>query len=153
MGDIDPANILEPGSARITRGVPPQRLRSTPGHKEGGGEVNDLASLEGSPVIKVELSSLVSPVSDSSTSLGEGEYEETPINEGRHIQISGGGVPPSFQLLGVFLRKIWRMTPLMIEIVGSSMFVKRWKDMFLTIAKISTGLPLFIQSMLGFWLW
>ena len=91
MGDIDPSNILEPGSARITRGVPPQRLRSTPGHKEGGGEVNDLASLEGSPVIKVELSSLVSPVSDSSTSLGEGEYEETPINEGRHTQIGWRG--------------------------------------------------------------
>ena len=95
MGDIDPSNILEPGTARITRGVPPQRLRSTPGNKKGSGEDDDLASLDGSPVIKVELSALASPVSDSSTSPGEGDYEETPVNEGRHLQLvwQGRGSP------------------------------------------------------------
>ena len=97
MGDIDPSNILEPGTARITRGVPPQRLRSTPGNKKGSGEDDDLASLDGSPVIKVELLALVSPVSDSPTSPGEGDYEETPVNEGRHLTsavgMAGEGVP------------------------------------------------------------
>ena len=62
MGDIDPSNILEPGTARANRGVPPKRLRSTPGHKPRSGDDDDLASLDGSPVIKVELSPLVSPV-------------------------------------------------------------------------------------------
>ena len=80
MGDTDLSNILDPGTARSTRGVPQPRLHSTPGkHNKGSGEVNDLASLDGSPVIKVELSALVSPVSDSSTSPGEGDY--TPFNE------------------------------------------------------------------------
>ena len=88
MGDIDPSNILEPGTARSTRGVPPPRLRRTSGkHNMGSGEVNDLASPDGSPEIKVELSSLVSPVTDSLTSLGEGSYEETPVTEGRHLQL------------------------------------------------------------------
>ena len=36
MADIDPANILEPGTARSNRAVPPVRLRSTPGSDPRG---------------------------------------------------------------------------------------------------------------------
>ena len=97
MGDIDPSNILEPRTARTTRGVPPPRLRSTPGkHDKGSVESKELASLDSSPVIKVELSTLVSPVSDLSTSPGEGNYEETPVTEGRHLQLVWRGKDSPF---------------------------------------------------------
>ena len=94
MDGIDPSNILEPGTARTTRGMPLQRLRSTPGKHGGGsgereelpspgsGESEELPSIGSSPLIKVELSTLLSPVLDVSTSPGEEDYEETPVTAG-----------------------------------------------------------------------
>ena len=107
MDGIDPSNILEPGTARTTRGVLPRRLRSTPGKHGGGsgereelpspgsGESEELPSIGSSPLIKVELSTLLSPALDVSTSPGEGDYEETPVTAGRHLQLvwRGKGSP------------------------------------------------------------
>ena len=107
MDGIDPSNILEPGTARTTRGIPPRRLRGTPGKynrgsgerielpSPGSGEDEELPSTNSSPFIKVELSTLLSPASDVSTSPGEGKYEETPVTEGRHLQLvwQGKGSP------------------------------------------------------------
>ena len=87
MDGIDPSNILEPGTTRTTRGVPPPRLRSTPGKHRGGigdrvellspgsGDDRDLPSTGSPAKIKVELSTLLSPVLDVSTSPGEEDYE------------------------------------------------------------------------------
>ena len=95
MDGIDPSNILEPGTTRTTRGVPPLRLRSTPGKHRGGigdeiellspgsGDDSDLPSTGSPTEIKVELSTLLSPVLDVSTSPGEEDYEETPVTAGR----------------------------------------------------------------------
>ena len=92
MDGIDPSNILEPGTARTTRGVLPPRLRSTPGkhrggngerkelHSPGSGEDEELPSIGGSPLIKVEPSTLLSPASDVSTSPGEGNLEGESVD-------------------------------------------------------------------------
>ena len=107
MDGIDPSNILEPGTTRTTRGVPPPRLRSTPGKHRGGigdkvellspgsGDDRDLPSTGSPTEIKVELSTLLSPVLDVSTSPGEEDYEETPVTAGRHLQLlwRGKGSP------------------------------------------------------------
>ena len=107
MDGIDPSNILEPGTTRTIRGVPPPRLRSTPGKHRGGigdrielpspgsGDDKEPPSIGSPTEIKVELSTLLSPVLDTSTSPGEEDYEETPVTAGRHLQLvwQGKGSP------------------------------------------------------------
>ena len=110
MDGIDPSNILEPGTTRTTRGVPPLRLQSTPGKHRGGsgdkvellspgsGDDSHLPSTDSPTEMKVELSTLLSPALDMSASPGEEDYEETPVTAGRHLQLWWRGKGSPFAL-------------------------------------------------------
>ena len=93
MGSIDPANILDPGVARGTRARSAGRLSSTPSDAQGG--VAFQPPVLGSPAIQVEPDLLISPAGEVGISPREGEFEETPFNQGRHLVWRGNRYPPT----------------------------------------------------------